>query len=88
MPITTDSKIRFLVFLMVGSFVVWLVLRERSLKEEATHYETDFRYWRNLVVGLLVTIPLVSFLIWLYYELNPSPLEQQLEEFRKARGYK
>ena len=77
-----QNKTYLLVFLMTGSFIVWLLMRERSLKDECTHYEYDFRFWRNIIIGLFVTVTIAYYLIELYHYLNPSQMDQMLEEFR------
>lgn len=79
------GKPLLLIFLIPGSFSVWLFLRERSLKEECTHFEYDFRFWRNLIVGLIITTTATYYIIELYYYLNPSEMDLMLEEFKRQK---
>ena len=74
-----------LIFLMTGSFVIWLIFRRRTLKEEATHYEYDFRFWRNLIVGGIVFVGVMFVLFELYDYFNESEYERLMREFRESR---
>ncbi|WP_462249233.1 hypothetical protein [Ekhidna sp.] len=80
-----DRYLPLLIFLITGSFIAWIVFRKRTLREECTHYEYDFRFWRNTILGAIVTMSLIYFLIDLYYSMNPSQNELLLEEFRNSR---
>ena len=56
------THIRFfpvLIFLIVGSFIAWLIFRKRTLKEECTHYEYNYRFWRNVIIGGIVVIGII-----------------------------
>ena len=52
-----------LICFYLGSLIMWLVLRKRSLKDEVTVYELNFQFYRNFSVGL-IAICLLLFLIW------------------------
>ncbi|WP_436516375.1 hypothetical protein [Ekhidna sp. To15] len=52
-----------LICITIGSFLVWLVTRRRSLKEEMAIYDYDSHFWTSFSVGaiFLVTVGYIVF---------------------------
>lgn len=59
--------------------------KRKKFKDECTHYEHDFGFWRNLIIGLIVTTTVTYNAIELYYYLNPSEIDLMREEFEKLK---
>lgn len=70
----------FLIFLMVGSFLMWIILRKRTLKEECTHYAYDFRFWRNMIIGTIATVLILFSATEAYYDWADAKYIERLEK--------
>ena len=64
--------------------MIWLLFRKRTLKEECTHYEYDFRFWRNMIVGAIMVIGLI-YCIDLYYIYKQEAEFEALKRLIRGR---